>query len=236
MSVLDCIRHPYRRPFVGFRVLQGGRWDLQTEPGGEGGQRDLQIFLIPESSGRTAGWGWLSRAQGGPTSEAPRTAQAGYSHPGLFAASSGGATSSRRVGTDRQFCRLVRIIQVDQRTQTGSAANFIPTSGDISPSAGKCWYDRCLFQGQPLKELPDIQFIFHSSSSALGQLELWLFSEERFTVVSLGCLKKLDFFTVATQDLGEKETKHSLTFPSGRSGLQNFKKQKKVTVSQSMRY
>ena len=102
--------------------------------GDRGGQRDLQIFLILESSGRTAAWRWLSRAQGGPKSEAPRAAQAGYLDPGLFAASSGGSTSSNRVGTNREFCRFVQIIQVDQRKEPRQVVQ--PTS--VPPAGTSC--------------------------------------------------------------------------------------------------
>lgn len=119
--------------------------------GGAGRQRDLQIFLIPESSGRTAGSRWFSRAQGGPKSEAPRTAQVGYSEPGLFAASSGGTTSSGRVGTDREFCRFVQIIQVDQRKEPrqGAQPTSVPPAGTSRPLLASAGMTGVSFRDSP---------------------------------------------------------------------------------------
>lgn len=134
-------------------------------------------------------------------SKGPRTAQARCLGPGLSVTSSSGTTSSGGVDAQGEVCRTDLVMGVGQGKTPSYGANFVPTTGDVPPSAGKCRYDKISPSGSlgELPEKPHLQLIF-SSLSALGESELWLFCEEKFTLMNLGCQKKtFFFFTLAKQ-------------------------------------
>ena len=132
---------PLQKTFVGFRMLQGGRWDLQTGPGtgvaGEG-RGTFRSFSSQNPREELQAGGGSPGHREAPRLRPPEQPRRAIHSLDSLQASSGGATSSRRVGTDRQFCRLVQIIQVDQSKQVGRPTSFPPagTSCPLLASTG----------------------------------------------------------------------------------------------------
>lgn len=91
-------------------------------------------------------------------------------------------------------------MEVDQGKKPGYGASFIPTCGDVSPSAGRCKYDGVshsgIVSGRILPDGRHLSPIFNASLGVLGESELWLFCKEKFIRIS---------FTLAKQELRENK-------------------------------
>lgn len=84
-------------------------------------------------------------------------------------------------------------MEVDQGKKPGCGTSFIPTCGDVSPSAGRCRDDGVshsgIVSGRILPDRPHLSPIFNASLGVLGESELWLFCKEKFTLMNLRCQK-----------------------------------------------